>query len=245
MTLNPQVLVDTKIYCDSADLTGYSNKVMLAPTADALDATTFGSGGWKARVGGLFDTTASLEGFWQAGDLTQPDDLFWANLSDSQAALTFCPTAGTTVGDLCYLTRAMETKYDPSGQIGQLFAFAVDWSGNWPVARGQILNPTGVVRSSSGNGTGRQLGAVAAGQRMYANLHVLAASGTSVAVKLQSSVDNTFASPTDRITFTTATALGGQSASLVGPVTDTWWRAVWTVVSGSFTFVCSAGIASK
>jgi hypothetical protein len=84
---------------------------------------------------------------------------------------------------------------------------------------------------------------------MYANLHVFSVAGTSgptLTVKLQSSVDNTFGAPTDRITFTGATAISGQSGSVAGAITDTWWRVVWTITgtNPSFLFAASAGIAA-
>jgi hypothetical protein len=112
------------------------------------------------------------------------------------------------------------------------------------------MHPNGTARTTTGTGTGIQLGAVTAAQRMYCNLHVLSISGTgtpTITVKLQSSVDNTFASPTDRIVFTAATALGGQASSALGAITDQWWRAQWTIsgTNPSFLFAVSAGIAKK
>ena len=68
MTFNPLVLTDCRLYVDGGDLTGYSNKVEMGAKAAGLDRTTFGSGGWKERTGGVFDGSAMLEGFWQAGD---------------------------------------------------------------------------------------------------------------------------------------------------------------------------------
>jgi len=249
MALTPLVLMDADIYLGSADLSGYSNKVELTAPIDPLEYTTFGSGGWKARVGGLADMTGSIEGFWQAGDLSQPDDLFFASLGTNQIPATFVPTLGGTVGDLAYLTKCLEARYDPSGQVGQLFAFAVDLQGNAPVARGRIMQPMPTPRTATGTGTGQQIGAVLATQRMYANLHVTAVSGTtpSMTVKVQSSVDNTFSAPTDRIVFTAATGVTSQAGSVIGAITDQWWRCIWTITGStpSFTWSCSMGIAAK
>lgn len=250
MTLTPLVLMDADIYLGSADLSGYSNKVQLSAPIEALEYTNFGSGGWKARTGGLFDMTGSIEGFWQAGDLSQPDDLLFASLGTNQVPATFVPTLGGTVGDLAYLTKCLETRYDPSGQVGQLFAYAVDLTGNAPVVRGRIMQPMPTPRTTTGTGAGQQIGALSATQRMYANLHVTAFSGTgspTLTVKLQSSVDNTFSAPTDRVTFTAASGLTSQAGSVLGAVTDTWWRATWTITgtTPSFTFSLAAGIGAK
>lgn len=249
MTLTPTVLFDVRQYLAGADLTGYSNKVMVGSDVEDLDKTTFASGGVKERVGGLFDTSVDVEGFWQAGDLSMPDDAFWAALGVSTTPYTAVPTSGA-VGSLAYLTRVLEASYKPGGDVGKLLGYSVSLHGNQPTARGQILHPQGTARTATGNGTGAQVGAVSATQRMYANLHVMSIAGTAtptITVKVQSSVDNTFASPTDRITFTAATTLSGQASSILGAVTDTWWRAVWTITgtNPSFLFAVSAGVGPK
>jgi len=249
MSLTPTVLTDCRIYFESADLTGYSNKVEISTSVEDLDRTTFASGGFKERVGGLNEATGSIDGFWQAGDLGQPDDMWFANLGSASAAITLVPTSGAA-GQLAYLTQAMETDYKPGAAVGKLLAWSAGFKGNWPLVRGQIMHPQGTPRTATGVGTGYQLGAVSATQRMYACLHVLSVSGTStptITVKLQSSVDNSFASPTDRITFAADTALDGQALSLAGAVTDQWWRAAWTIsgTTPSFLFAVSAGIGNK
>ena len=248
MTLTPTVLTDCRIYLETADLTGFSNKVDLSSSVVDLDKTTFGSGGWNERAGGLFDTQVGVDGFFQALDLTMPDDTFWANLGVSGTALTIVPTSGT-VGSLAYLGKVLETDYKPGAQVGQLLAWSATLKGNTALARGQILHPQGTARTTTGTGTAVQLGAVLATQRMYCNLHVMSVSGTtpSITVALQSNVDNTFGSPTTRLTFAADTALDGQALSVLGAVTDTWWRATWTITgtTPSFLFAVSAGIAQK
>lgn len=249
MTLTPTVLTDARIYYASLDATGYSNKIEIAETVEDLDRTTFASNGWKERVGGLFDTQITSTMFWQAGDNSQPDDVLWASLGGNTAPLTVCHTSGA-VGALAYLTKTMESSYKSGGDVGKLLTSEATWMGDQPLARGQILHPQGTARTASGNGVGVQLGAIGASQRLYANLHVFSISGTgtpTLTVKVQSGVDNTFATPTDRITFSAATALSGQSSSVLGAITDTWWRAVWTIsgTTPSFLFAVSAGIAPK
>lgn len=247
MFLTPLVLTNVNIWLSSADLTGYSNKVALPVIAEALDKTTFGSGGWKERAGGLFDVTGSIEGFWEAGDTTKPDDLFWASLGGNTFPLTCVPSGGA-VGDLAYLTKVFEARYDLSGQMGQLVAWAADLQGNAPVARGQVAHAVTAV-TVSGTGTAVQVGAVGTAQRMYANLHVPAVTGSSPAmtVVVQSAAASSFASATTRITFTSVTAVTGQASSVVGNITDQWWRVLWTVAgtTPSLTFSTVLGVAAK
>lgn len=247
MSLTALALLDTKIWFAGVDATGFSNKVELPVTAEALDATTFASGGWRARAGGLVDMQGSIEGFWQAGDASMPDDSFWANLGGNTVPVTFVPT-GSAVGSTAYLTKIFQARYDLSGEMGQLIAYAVDLQGNAPVARGQVA-VANTAYTATGTGTAIQIGAVGTSQRLYANLHVFATTGTgpSVTVKIQSASTSAFSSPTDRITFAAATAITGIASSVVGNITDTWWRAVYTVAgtTPSLQFGVSFGVAAK
>lgn len=247
MSLNPTVLTDCRLYLDGADLTGYSNKAELQAKAANLDRTTFGDSGWHTRVGGLFDGTATLEGFWQAGDLTQPDDTFWANLGVATVPLTGVPASGT-VGSLTYLTRGLETNYTPGAKVGDLVSWTAGLSTNWPVVRGQILHPQGTARTATGSGTACQLGAVDSSHALYVNLHVMSYVDGSLTVKIQSDDNSGFTSATDQGTFAASTALGGQTLKITGGITDSYWRAAWTISGGSthsFLFAVSAGIGPK
>ncbi|HET6504616.1 MAG TPA: hypothetical protein VFG87_28035 [Amycolatopsis sp.] len=247
MTFTPLVLMDCRLYLDGADLTGYSNKAELAAKPAKLTRTTFADGGSNTYVGGVFDGTANLEGFWQAGDLSQPDDSFWTNLGTSTVPLTGVPTGGA-VGDLAYLTRGLETQYQPGAKHGELMAWTASLETNWPIARGKILHPQGTARTATGNGTGVQLGAVDANHALYVNLHVMSYVDGSLTVNVQDSVDNTFGSPHASGSFTAATALGGQTLKIAGGITNTWWRITWTITGGvthSFLFAVSAGIGPK
>lgn len=252
MTITPQVLTDVRIYLAGADLTGYSNKVDFAEEYEALDKTTFASGGAHERTAGLADVTATLEGLFQAGDTSMPDDALWGELSGYQTALTVVPTSGAS-GSLAYLSRMMVKSYKPGGDVGKLLMWTADLVGNWPQARGKILHPQGTARTSSGSGTGYQLGALSASQALYVCLHVFSVTADSgsptLAVTVESDDNSGFTSAVTQATFTTATARGGQTTKISGAVTDSWWRVSWTVGGGatnpSFLFAVSAGIAAK
>jgi hypothetical protein len=250
MTFNPTVLLGCNIYLDGADLTGFSNKAEFGATANKLTRTTFGDSGSNTYVGGLFDGKADCDGFFQAGDLSMPDDAWWNALSSPNIALTMLSASTGAAGDLAYLTRGQVTSYQPGAKVGELLAWSSSMATNWPDVRGKILHPQGTARTASGNGTGVQLGAVSASQRMYANLHVLSISGTStptITVTVQSDTSNAFSAPNTRISFNAATALGGQTGSALGAITDTWWRVTWTITGAtpSFLFAVSAGIGPK
>lgn len=247
MTYNPLVLLDARIYVQGADLTGYSNKVEAMAKAEDLDRTTFGSGGWHERIGGLFDGSANVEGFWGAGDQSAPDDMFWGQLGN-QIPVSLVPTLGT-VGQLAYLTKALACQYTPGGKDGELLAFNADMPVSWPIVRGAVIHPQGTARTTTGTGTSVQLGAVPSDKCLYVCLHVLGASGTtpSLTVKMQSDNATGFPSATDQGTFTAATTYGGQTMKIAGPITDDWWRVAYTIsgTSPSFLFAVTAGIGPR
>ncbi len=241
-------LTDVRLYVAGADLTGQTNKVDFEGTLNDEDKTTFGSQGWVERVGGLRSAKVDVDGLWWAGDAGQPDDRIWADLTGGTSVpMTLCGTSGA-VGTPCYVTKALDLSYKIGTKVGALLPFSVNTMTDGPVGDGNILHPQGTARTTTGNGTAVQVGAVLTGQRMYLGLHVLSIAGTgtpTITVAVQSNVDNTFGAPTTRATFTAATALGGQLLSVAGPITDTWWRATWTIsgTTPSFLFAVSAGIA--
>lgn len=248
MTFTPTVLIDVRTYIASLDATGVSNKAEFDCTWDDLDATTYGTGGAKARANGMADSAVALEGLYDVGDLSKPDDVFFAQLGNN-IPLTMAQTSGA-VGTLCYLSKMMEASYKPGAEVGKLLAWQAAFSGDQPVARGQILHPQGTPRTATGAGTAIQLGAVTAAQRLYANLHVFSFAGTlpTLAVKIQSAASGAFGSPTDQFTFDTATGFTSQSLNVLGAITDTWWRVAWTITGSagqSFLFAVGAGIAPK
>lgn len=244
--MGKQVLLDTRLWAGGADLTSNMNKIEIETDVDEQDTTSFGSGGWKEVLGGLFSTKLTASGQWEAGDASKVDDNQYGLLGGI-APWSIGPTAATSVGALAYLTKAMSTKYSLLDEVGNVAPWEADASGAWPVARGVIAHPPGTARTATGTGTGQQLTAISASQMLYANLHVLSVAGTatpSITVAIESSADNTFAAPTTRLTFDAATAISGQALRAAGPVTDTWFRPKWTIsgTTPSFLFVVALGI---
>ena len=209
------------------------------------DVTNFGSSGWKEITGGLFSSALMGEGQWEAGDAGKVDDEMFTNLG-AAGAYTACPDTAD-VGDLAWVLQALKANYKLGGAVGDVAPWTSSAAGKWPLVRGKVGHPPGTARTATGSGTAVELTAVSASQYIYGALHVLSVSGTStptITVKIQSDVDNTFGSPADQITFTAATAIGGQISRTIGAITDTWWRAQWTITGTdpSFLFVVSFGV---
>lgn len=240
------VLFNARIFSGGADLTSSSNKIDVASEASDEDTTNFGSGGWKEVIAGLCSTEIAAEGQWEAGDLSKVDDSRYAGLGG--AAAWTVTAGGAAPGTVAYLTNGVSTEYALLGEVGKVAPWSAKAVGTWPMVRGQIAHDPGTARTATGTGAGAELGAVAPGKQLYASLHVLSIAGTStptITVEIESDDANGFASPTTRLSFAAATALGSQIVRVPGPITDTWFRPKWTIsgTGPSFLFVAAFGIA--
>ncbi|MFI1030730.1 hypothetical protein [Streptomyces sp. NPDC020951] len=244
--MSKTILLNVRTFASGVDLTGNSNKIELSAEVEDKDSTNYASQGWKELLGGLASAELSGEGQWEAGDPSRVDDASWAHLG-SVIPWSVSANNAANVGDLAYLVSALRSDYKLFAEVGEVAPWSGTAKSSWPLVRGQFAHPPGTARTATGTGTGLQLGAVPARKCLYAALHVLSVSGTtpSITARVESSVDNTFASPTTRLTFAAATAVGGQSLRTDGSaITDTWWRIAWTISGStpSFLFVSSLGI---
>lgn len=229
---------------DGYNLSGYTNQLGLKYSAEILDDTVFGAT-TKSRIPGLKDVQLEGSGFFEAkATLDGPDDAVNAKLAVADTLITVCPTDGTA-GELAFFFPALLAEYSPGAAVGELFAFQISAGGCEVLARGTILE--NAAKTATANGTARNLGAVAAGKKLYAAMHVLAVNGTTPTLDMliQSDDAEAFLSATNRITFAQKTAIGAQWATPVaGPITDQWWRASWTIggATPSFTVVVAVAI---
>lgn len=239
------VLLNARLFAVGADLTGASNKIELTAEVEEKERTNYYSAGHKELLGGLGSAEVMGEGQWEAGDSTLVDNASWAQLG-GVGPWTVCPD-NAAVGDLAWITQCMSSSYALGGTVGDIAPWSGKGASSWPLIRGQIAHPAGTARTSTGVGTGVQLGAVAANKRLYAALHVLSVSGTtpSITARIESDDNSGFTTPTTRATFTAATAAGGEALRTTGSaITDTWWRVAWTIsgTTPSFLFATSFGI---
>lgn len=235
-----------RLFVGGADLSGWSNKAEVKRGVETKETTNFRSGGSKEYLGGLGSAALDVEGLWEAGDLTLPDDVIDANLG-VVGPWTICPN-DATVAALVYVVNALEGDYTILGAVGDVAPFKASAVSTWPRARGMIAHPPGTARTATGTGTAVQLGAVAAGRQLYAALHVLSVAGTAtptITVRVESDDAVGFPSAVTQATFAAATAVGGQILRVAGPITDDWYRVGFTIsgTTPSFLFVAALGIA--
>lgn len=240
------ILTNVRTFAVGVDLTGNSNKIELSAEVESKNSTNYASNGWGEVLGGLASAEVSGEGQWEAGDPSKVDDASWSQLGGT-GPWSISANNAATVGDLAYLTNAMRADYELGEAVGEVAPWTSTAKSSWPVARGQFAHPPGTARTATGTGTALELGAVTAGKRLYAALHVLSVSGTtpSITARVESDDNSGFSSATTRLTFDAATAVGGQILRTDGTaITDTWWRIAWTIsgTTPSFMFVSSLGI---
>lgn len=236
---------DIRWYVGEIHVACHAKSATFTNTCEALDDTTLCDDGWRT-----FDVPGIKSGAFDLSLLSDMaddglDERMWALLGTTGVSHSF--SIGSADGSLGYTGKTLTTSYTPiEGDPGELAMAKAAGQTTGPLVRGLVLHPHTTARTSSSTGTGRQLGAVSATQRLYASLHVIEVSGTtpSLTVKVQSDDNSGFTSATDRITFTAATDETYQTSSVVGAVTDDYWRITWAVsgTSPSFKFAVIAGI---
>ncbi|MFG3323722.1 hypothetical protein ACGF3J_37325 [Streptomyces sp. NPDC048171] len=238
------VLLNVRCFAVGLDLTSVSNKIELTSEVEEKPATNYGSDGYTEVVGGLASAQITGEGQWEAGDETKVDDATWAQLG-GVGPWSVSGNNSAAVGELAYFTRAMRADYTLLADVGEVAPWVSTAKSSWPLVRGQFAHPPGTARTADGSGTGLELGAVAAGRRLYAALHVLSVAGTtpSLTVRVESAEDDTFAAPTTRAAFAAADEPGGQIMRTDGTaITDTWWRVAWTITGTTPSFLLAAAL---
>lgn len=244
--MGKQILTDCRIYAGAADLSGVSNKVALPAEVEEKDVTVFTSNGWRERLGGLRKGDLNVAGFWEAAGAGSQDDQTWGGLGLT-GPWTVCPGL-PNVGALAHFMNALQSDYVFGDAVGEVAPYQANAGSTWPLVRGQVGNAPGTARTTTGTGTSVQLGAVPAGQSLYAAVHVLSVAGSAtptITARVESDDATGFPSATTRLTFAAATAVGGQILRVAGPITDDWYRFAWTIsgTTPSFLFMGAFGIA--
>ncbi|MFC8002915.1 hypothetical protein ACFUCH_03605 [Streptomyces olivaceus] len=238
------VLLNVRCFAVGLDLTSVSNKIEVSSEVEEKPTTNYGSDGYTEVVGGLASAEIAGEGQWEAGDDTKVDDATWAQLG-GVGPWSVSGNNSAAVGALAYFTRAMRADYTLLADVGEVAPWVSTAKSSWPLVRGQFAHPPGTARTADGTGTALQLGAVPAGKRLYAALHVLSVAGTtpSLTARVESAADEAFAEPTVRATFDPAAEPGGQIVRTDGTaIADAWWRIAWDVTGDGPSFLLAAAL---
>lgn len=231
---------ECRLYLGARDASGDLISVSPKLQADAIDATTFGSAGWRQADPGLLGFTVAVDG--------------WYDPAAGGVARQFETLLGATGG----IISLYEGSADLVGDKGILFSDAILRSRDQPIAVGDLIKLSGEFQGSGRVGyNGRilhilaedtvgvsgaslnNLGSSANGGR--GTLHVTAVTG-SWTIVIEHSSDNGELDPwAALVTFSQVTAGGGATAEtkeVTGTVKQ-YLRVTSTEdVAGSVTFVC-------
>lgn len=234
------VLTNSQILVGSFDATSFTGQFDESATVAMQESSTFGGGGYVRKYPGLksFETSLSGDADYASGGIAAA---FTPATLGTQQLVSIQPTGGAVAADPTIFTRGLiDHIAAPTGAIGDMAGFEMSFTSDTAQIGGQVAAPL-TARTVTANGTVLTMTGPTATQRIYAGLHITAASGTTptLDVKIQSATLIGFGSPTDRITFTQANAAGWQFASLAGAVTDGFWRAVFTIAGTTPSFTCA------
>lgn len=235
-----RILADQKLWMGGYDFTGIISQMGLSYGAEMVDRSAFGSG-FRRRMGGLKTVAMQHEGFFDGDPY---DAALFANIGVSDVPASIA-AEDASEGSVAFTFRALIGEYTPEGAVGDAFKFSVSADASQgPLVRGTLMHDA--ARTTSADGTGQQLGAVAADQSLYGALHVVSAAGTAptLDVTVESDDNAGFTTAVTRLTFAQKAGIGSEWLSLAGPVTDDWWRVSWALggTAPDFTFALILGI---
>lgn len=238
-----QVLTDCTLWLNQFDLTADVTGLQAEVEHTEIDATTFASGGKRERKAGIQDARMDLMTFWDP-ELIESVAYPLVGTTDNVLAAT----TGGAHGDRAYFLRGTMLGIKPSFAIDNMAKLdtGIAAASAEGIVAGRLIAPK-ATRTSTGTGSSQLDQAVSATQKVYGLAQVFTVAGTStptITIKIQSDDNSGFTTPTDRLTFTNFTAAGYELKSLVGPITDTYWRATWTITGTNpqFTFGVCFGI---
>lgn len=240
MTAAPAVLTNCAVYHGAYDLTAQANSVTVATEVEELDGTTFADGGYKHPYAGLKGGTITYEGF---ADFTNDSDTaLLAGVSSTGNVVTV--GYDSVIGSRAWHGKGASSTFAPlEGAVGQLAVLHgnINTSGtSYGLRSGQIIAPK-AARAGTASTVGQQLLTTGTVTTLTATLHVFSGSGSTVVTVASSATLG--GSYTTRGTFTTVTGATSEHILVTGlSTTDQFWRATFTVGSGTTTAAVSAAV---
>lgn len=220
------LLTDVTLLFGNQDLSGDTNNWNMPASSEVKECTTGASGGWKEFGAGLKSAKATFEGFREP----EPDGALFDAADDTPLALS--KTYPIAEADVAWMAKTVKAKLDLKEQIGEFASFSVDFEVSQELVRAVALSVFDA--QATGGRPAQTLGAVTAAQKVYAQQHILSVSGTNPTLDTMvesDGADDWAGLETARITFDQETDLtaGFQRKVISGPITDDWWRGMFTV----------------
>lgn len=237
---------DALIAIGKYDISGQSNEIAIREALEALDSTTFGKTN-RCYLPGVAEGEINGAFIWDPLLSALPlRTLKGVDAGDSTVLTLGMQSA---VGANAWLSRSCVHQLEQGGQHGELLKGSFQGHTSDVLISGFVGEDGDTPRTASGNGAEVLVGAVSATQSLYAALHCINLSADSGTPTLDIEVESDttgFPSATSRIAFTQLTAAGSEWKSVVGAITDTYFRVKWTIAGGATnptaTFIVSFGI---
>lgn len=242
------VFRDVCIYYGGRDLSGELSSLNLEFGADTPDVTTLRDTA-RRRLAGLLDVSSTHQGWYSSDGALDSVDLDLFSQVGAGPLLISAAAEGAPLGQVSYSWKALTADYSPGASVGEVFAFNFNTTGDSHLARGEVMENAAAAFTFVGitQGTSNQLGAALAEDTIYSSVHVVAVSGTSPTLDLTVESDDADASPfasgVTRFTHTQFTGVGSEQLTLVGPVTDDWWRYVIDIGGTTPSFLMFLSLA--
>ncbi|MFI0481741.1 hypothetical protein [Actinomadura sp. 9N215] len=241
------ILTDVTTMVAGHDFTTDTNEASLSVDVDDQENTTFGTNGFRSRVGGLRSVEAEISGYWQSAESAAVDPQVFNNLGSRDEVVTVAPTG--EAGSPAYFFQAGRFSYEIFGDIGDVAPFTVSMMSTSAagLVRGKVAQPRGNVSAVGPVGSGvtglTPTGDVPAGRFLYVAVHVLDA-GASITLAVEGDTSGAFPAPVALASIGPLTATGGVwMTRLAGPISSTHYRINATAVSGTFSVAAAIGVA--
>lgn len=240
------VFRDVKIYYGGRDLSGELSSLNLEFGAETPDSTVL-SDSTRRRLPGLLSVSSTHNGWWDSVSATDSVDKDLFDQVGAGALLISASINAGVIGEIAYSWKALTAEYAPGATVGEVFGYTFNTTGDGRLVRGTVFENSAFTFVGATQGTSNNFGAALSTDTIYSSIHVYAVSGTSptldVTVESDDADASPFASPVVRLTHPQMTAVGSNQQTLVGPVTDDWWRYVITVGGTTPSFTLYAALA--
>lgn len=235
------VLTDTQILVGASELASATAEFEWSVMAEMKEANHLAGQGYKIVLPGLTTGHGNIKG--SADFATGAVSSTW-NASDIGTQQAFSIVANGSVAVAGSPSSTMSGRLNKiaiaEGSVGNVAGFEIDITGDSAALDGYLALPLATRGAITGSSI--QMGAVPAGYRLWAALHVTGGTFTNLAVTIQSDNATGFPSSATAITFATVSAAGWQFLSVAGALTDDWFRAVATIGSGTASYAVVFGI---
>ena len=215
------------------DLTSYFNSFSFSRDTNAISTTMFGDDN-ESYIAGIDTSQIDISGLFDGGT-----DAVDEELANAFSVTTATPLSvfqnGTTAGEPCVLLDSKIQNYTIDSSVSDAVAVSSQFTGN-NFGRGLSLYAL-TNTSATATTTAVDFGSSTTfgGQ---AFIHITAHSSANIAVKLQSSADNSSFADVTAGGFTAITGTGSERIAPTGTI-NRYVRLVITVTSGSATFQVS------